>query len=772
MIGSLLAVTAGAVIGTATAGSTASDRTALATLVMEGRDQAALAAVERGLEQTGEPPPQGLLYLRGRLLSRLGRETEASETFVAALSGEEGLGHDARLALAESQLSLGHPEVAAGLVSTLLSNSPPARLESRAVQLLREGLAAGGDCRLLSAVSRAEVRGKTSSRSLEIARADCAARAGQLAEARGFLTALLRASIEDEPALEAAQRLLPGWRELSRADAILLARALQHHRLFDEALEIARPLVAAAPRQSLAANEVELLYLVGRSLFWQKRWLESVVAFGELAQRSDRSSDQARALYQQGRAEELAGHPEAAFLSFARVVDLAPTSGWAGAALSSAMRLEWLAGRRERALAIRSRLASRREWRDHASRATLFVVVSLIEEGRADEASQLARGLADDVEGDYWRGRLAELEDRRADAVRAYLAALAEDPFSPFGRAAGQRLAEASLAAPSEALARELARGDLSARARSVALLEALGRPRLAATVRGAAMPLLAAQPLSLPWAELAPRPTADWPLWSLSNAAGELRLLQLGLWKEVSSSTVLERFPPTEPGLALAGSLGLRKVGAHHGSVRMAEILARRAGPRVPAPLLPQALLSALYPRPWLATVRSEAVRRGVEPALLLAIVREESRFDARALSTASARGLTQFVLPTARRLGPAVARERVVAEDLYDPAFALALGAAYLAELRETLPARAEEDAHLIVAAYNAGEPQARLWRSYCVGGGRPEFLSKVGFAETRAYLERVLRSRERYRADPLLRGPLRAVADPPAGARPAGR
>ena len=46
-------------------------------------------------------------------------------------------------------------------------------------------------------------------------------------------------------------------------------------------------------------------------------------------------------------------------------------------------------------------------------------------------------------------------------------------------------------------------------------------------------------------------------------------------------------------------------------------------------------------------------AERHGVDPHLLLAIFREESRFDPEAVSPASARGLGQFILPTAQRLG-----------------------------------------------------------------------------------------------------------------------
>lgn len=50
-------------------------------------------------------------------------------------------------------------------------------------------------------------------------------------------------------------------------------------------------------------------------------------------------------------------------------------------------------------------------------------------------------------------------------------------------------------------------------------------------------------------------------------------------------------------------------------------------------------------------------------------------------------------------------------------------------------------------MVAAYNAGEPQAQLWRSYCFSTDPAEYFSKVGFPQTRSYLAKVLSSRVQY-------------------------
>lgn len=51
-------------------------------------------------------------------------------------------------------------------------------------------------------------------------------------------------------------------------------------------------------------------------------------------------------------------------------------------------------------------------------------------------------------------------------------------------------------------------------------------------------------------------------------------------------------------------------------------------------------------------------------------------------------------------------------------------------------------------MLAAYNAGEAQAELWLRYCFTQEPEEFLSKIGFRETRAYVLRVLESYAHYR------------------------
>ena len=158
---------------------------------------------------------------------------------------------------------------------------------------------------------------------------------------------------------------------------------------------------------------------------------------------------------------------------------------------------------------------------------------------------------------------------------------------------------------------------------------------------------------------------------------------------------------------------------------------------------MLPRPFREQLYPYPYRALIERHAAERGIDAHLLAGLIREESRWDPNAVSVASARGLTQFVYPTALEVAASIGRQLTDASILYEPETAIALGAAYLAQLSGRFDGRIDA----AVTAYNAGEDQARLWRSYCYSRNPAEFYSKVGFAQTRSYLRRVLSSRWRY-------------------------
>jgi soluble lytic murein transglycosylase-like protein len=125
---------------------------------------------------------------------------------------------------------------------------------------------------------------------------------------------------------------------------------------------------------------------------------------------------------------------------------------------------------------------------------------------------------------------------------------------------------------------------------------------------------------------------------------------------------------------------------------------------------------------QPYAALVSAAATANQLPAALLHAVIREESRYNADATSAKGAGGLMQLMPDTARELG---------VTDVYDPKANIQGGARYLKRLMTLF----DNDISLAVAAYNAG-PQAVLSR----GGVIPPF------AETQRYVPSVLRQYRR--------------------------
>lgn len=119
---------------------------------------------------------------------------------------------------------------------------------------------------------------------------------------------------------------------------------------------------------------------------------------------------------------------------------------------------------------------------------------------------------------------------------------------------------------------------------------------------------------------------------------------------------------------------------------------------------------------------VNASADRFDVDPKLVHAVIRAESGYNPRAVSSKGARGLMQLMPQTARELGVA---------DSFDPASNIAGGTRYLRSLLD----RFQGSLELALAGYNAGPEAVRRF------GGIPPF------SETRKYVQRVLRD---YRGD----------------------
>jgi soluble lytic murein transglycosylase-like protein len=131
------------------------------------------------------------------------------------------------------------------------------------------------------------------------------------------------------------------------------------------------------------------------------------------------------------------------------------------------------------------------------------------------------------------------------------------------------------------------------------------------------------------------------------------------------------------------------------------------------------------------------------IDPALVYAFMRQESRFDPKAVSPAGARGLMQIMPRTAAQLhGAPVAPAR-----LHDPVFNITLGERYLAQLLESEAVAG--DLIRLAASYNAGPQTVTRWkqrREQRAANIRDDALLAIETLpspETRHFITRVLYS-----------------------------
>jgi soluble lytic murein transglycosylase len=139
-------------------------------------------------------------------------------------------------------------------------------------------------------------------------------------------------------------------------------------------------------------------------------------------------------------------------------------------------------------------------------------------------------------------------------------------------------------------------------------------------------------------------------------------------------------------------------------------------------------------YPLRYLGDVRVHARQNGIDPALLAAVIYQESKFDARAESGSGAIGLMQLTPATAHGIAVRTGGARFETSDLLNPEINIRYGSWYLANLF-----RKYGDERLVLAAYNAGQGNVDRWQAE----GRP-----IAFSETRAYVARVEHLKHVYR------------------------
>jgi len=139
-------------------------------------------------------------------------------------------------------------------------------------------------------------------------------------------------------------------------------------------------------------------------------------------------------------------------------------------------------------------------------------------------------------------------------------------------------------------------------------------------------------------------------------------------------------------------------------------------------------------YPLRYEQIVRGHARNYELDPALLAAVIYQESKFKPNARSSSGAIGLMQLLPDTAKGIAVHTGGTQFRVDDLYNPEINVRYGAWYLRHLLQKYG-----DERTALAAYNAGQDNVDRWRRS--GSG-------IQFSETRAYVDRVEELKKIYR------------------------
>jgi len=147
----------------------------------------------------------------------------------------------------------------------------------------------------------------------------------------------------------------------------------------------------------------------------------------------------------------------------------------------------------------------------------------------------------------------------------------------------------------------------------------------------------------------------------------------------------------------------------------------------------IPLPLFRYMFPTNYYKMIKSLTDFYGVKPEIVLALIREESRYNPEAVSSAGAIGLMQLMPQTARNLFPGIKDDSLKIADIN-----LTLGIKYLRALSDSFPNLID-----LLCAYNAGPQRIKEWKVTYTTKDLNLFIELIPFRETREYVHRILRS-----------------------------
>jgi soluble lytic murein transglycosylase len=403
-----------------------------------------------------------------------------------------------------------------------------------------------------------------------------------------------------------------------------------------------------------------------------------------------------------------------------------PSSPWLEQALLSAGNMYLLKRDYDRAIDYFRELQQRFPNGTHASSAHWKAAWLTFREGKTEEArlefeQQLALypDSAEIPNALYWRARLAEEEGNTAMA-RAFYQKLAERfhnyYYAELGRQRLQALPSAGDASPKEGPAKEASLKE------DLAHYDLLDRVAPLSNARKIAASDAPDDNLRVARARLLSNGAlADAAVRELQAAASQ----EDGTWAPPEMARVYQDGGRYDRGIEI-----MKHTTPNYFAVDI--------------PDLPRPYWEALFPKAYWTDLRKYSQLNGLDPYLVASLIRQESEFNALALSRANAVGLMQLLPKTGKTVAKQVKLKGYSAPQLFTPAVNIELGTRYFKDMVDKYNGQFE----YALAAYNAGTDRVGDWLGQGHYRDPQEFVESIPFTETREYVQAILRNASVYR------------------------
>ncbi len=541
--------------------------------------------------------------------------------------------------------------------------------------------------------------------------------------------------------------------QLAESEYVRRAWVYQFNREFEPAKLHYEALISRHPSGTYAA---EAVFQIGRGFAQQTEFVEALKWFERVLEQYPESSVVKEALLQAASAYGRVGRPKEAltryqtFISkyasddkldraYLNMVDILRDQGEDTEALRACEKVrEVFKGKRPEAIALFTEARiyiAREEWQNALN--TLERLRSF-----SDLGGSSVPGGTSVSEITFLRGYALEQLKRYSEAIEVYLS-VSDGRGEYYGWRATEKLrslADGDAAgAVVQAISRSaaaLAEGDAGSRekhARAVLRLseDAALRERAFDVLRSALPPL----PKYLQ--QSADTRKDRQPKQSSSKLVE--KLIDLSLYDEAAVEIEAERFDlaeklsPNAVRLIKTFQLGERADLV----VASAEPFWRTVPADYPIELMPRDKLKMLYPAPFADDMVRIPRENGIDPRLVLAIMRQESRFQPDAKSSAAARGLMQFISTTSDRVAAELGRDAFQQEDLYYPPTAILFGSQYLSNLFRIFPDKPDA----VVASYNGGEDNMKRWLNRSRSNSADRYVAEIVFSQSKDYVHKVI-------------------------------